>query len=87
MTKYDLVFLLNQEDELKNLQNLVTSLSGKLLEEKTLGKKNLVYPIKKNGSANFYQWKLELDSTKLNEFKKKLSFNDVVIRYLLLKEE
>lgn len=87
MTKYEFVFLLNQEDELKNLQNLVTSLSGKLLEEKTLGKKNLVYPIKKNSSANFYQWKLELEPSKLNELNKKLSFNDVLIRYLLLKDD
>jgi small subunit ribosomal protein S6 len=85
MNRYDFVFLLNDEEELKNIKEAVRSTSGKLVEEKSWGKKNLAYPIKKNTSAGFFEWALEMETAALAEFKKKLNFNEKIIRYLLLK--
>lgn len=85
MSQYEFVFLLNEKDELKNLKDFIVSFSGKVVEEKTLGKKNLAYPIKKQSSADFYEWKIQLNQDKLNEFKKKVGFNEKLLRYLLLK--
>lgn len=87
MNRYEFVFLLNDEEELKNIKELVKSASGKLLEEKSWGKKTLAYPVKKNSSANFFEWILEMENVAIADFKKKLNFNEKLIRYLLLKAE
>ncbi len=85
MSEYEFVFLLNEKEELKKLKEFVTSLSGKVTEEKVLGQKNLAYPIKKQTSADFYEWRVQLQEDKLTEFKKKIGFNEKLLRYLLLK--
>ena len=87
MNEYDFVFLLNEKEKLKKLKEFVTSLSGKVTEEKTLGKKDLAYPIKKQASADFYEWRLQMSKDKLTEFKKKVGLNEKLLRYLLLKVE
>lgn len=84
MSKYDFTFLLNEEEQLKIIKDLITSLKGKLTKEDNWGKKILVYPIKKNHTANFYNWTIELEKNQMKEFKKKLNFNEKIIRYLIL---
>ncbi len=84
MSAYDFVFLLNQEEELGNLKALITSLEGTVQEENQHGTKALAYPIKKLMEASLYQWKISMPKNKVTEFKKKLGFNEVLIRYLLL---
>ncbi len=71
MTRYEFVFLLNDEEEIKNIKDIVKSISGKLLEEKKWGKKALAYPIAKNNSADFYEWFLEMGEESIADFKRK----------------
>lgn len=85
MNKYEFTFLLNQEEELAKIKELITSLKGKIISEENWGKKNLSYKIKKNSVANFYHWIIEFSPKQIKEFKKKLNFNDKLIRYLILK--
>ncbi|KKQ01774.1 MAG: 30S ribosomal protein S6 [Candidatus Roizmanbacteria bacterium GW2011_GWA2_36_23] len=80
---YELTFLLNHEEELDNIKILVQSFSGKLETEEKWGKKSLAYPIKRNTSANFYHWVFEMEEKNIVEFRKKLNFNEKIIRYLL----
>lgn len=87
MSNYDFVFLLNEDKELPNIKQLITTLKGKVLEENKIGDKRLAYPIKKNSTAKMYEWTMELEPSKLEEFKKKLNFNEKLLRYLLLKVE
>ena len=87
MNEYEFVFLLNEKEELKKLKEFVASLSGKVTEEKSLGKKDLAYPIKKQDSADFYEWRFQMSKDKLTEFKKKVGLNEKLLRYLLLKVE
>lgn len=84
---YQFTFLLNQEEELKQIKDLIVSLSGKIIREENWGKKTLSYPIKNNRIANFYNWTIELETNKMKEFKKKLSFNEKLLRYLILNSE
>ncbi len=84
---YDLTFLLNEESELENIRKLIEFLSGKILEEEKWGKKTLAYRIKKNTTAEFYCWKFEMEQKKINELRKKLNFNEKLLRYLLLNSE
>jgi len=83
--KYEITFLLNEEEELKNLSDLVTSLKGKIIKEEKWGKKTLAYAIKKTTSVDFYNWTIEMSQKNVGEFKRKLGFNEKLIRFLLLK--
>lgn len=85
--KYELTFLLNEEKELSVLKELLKSLDAKLLEEAAWGKKTLIYPIKKQPAASFYHWKLEINKKQVAELRKKLNYNEKLIRYLLLVAE
>lgn len=85
MSAYELTFLLNEEAEIKNLKDLLTSLSIKVTEEKNWGKRTLSYPIKKQDSANYYTWSIDADTIHIKELKNKLNFNEKLMRYLLLK--
>ena len=87
MTQYELTFLLNEEAELKNLKELVSSLKGKVTKEDKWGERQLAFPIKKLDKAVFYNWQLSLEPDQLAELKKKLNFNEKLVRYLLLKRE
>jgi small subunit ribosomal protein S6 len=87
MNKYEFTFLLPDEKEVENIKQLLESLEGKVVEEQKWGKKLLVYPINKQTSAHFTTWQIEMKPSKLTEFKKKLNFNETLLRYLLLKVE
>ena len=84
MTQYDLTFLLNEEAELKTLKELVASLDGKLVKEEKWGERTLAYPIKGLYKAHYYQWRIEMPKTNAMELRKRLQFNEKLIRYLLL---
>jgi len=85
--KYELTFLLNEESELKKLKELLKTLDIKLLAEESWGKKTLAYAIKKQLTATYYNWKLDIKRTQIAELKKRLNYNEVLIRYLLLAVE
>lgn len=87
MSQYSLTFLLNEEAELKVLKELVTSLDGVIKKEEKWGEKPLAYPIKNINSAHYYQWSIEVEKSKILELKKKLNYNEKLIRYLLLAVE
>lgn len=87
MEKYELTFLLENEEELKTLANLLKSLTGKLVDEKKWGKLPLAYPVDKLESANYFTWTINIDNKKVAELKKKLNFNEKLMRYLLLKKD
>ena len=82
---YELTLLLPEEAETKNIKDLVISLKGKIEKEDSWGKKTLVYPIKKHTSLYFFHWLIDIKQNKIIELKKKLNFNEKLIRYLLLK--
>ncbi|MBI1863239.1 30S ribosomal protein S6 [Candidatus Microgenomates bacterium] len=84
---YNFIFLTNQQEELNRLKELISSLEGSVNEEKQMGTKTLAYPINKIESADYYEWTLTMPVTRMTEFKKKLGFEDNLIRYLLLTKE
>lgn len=85
MIKYEITFLLPEEAEAKNLKDLIASLNGKIEKEDQWGKRNLAYPINKKASAFYFHWLIEINQSNVAELKKKLNFNEKLIRYLLLK--
>lgn len=84
MQQYELTFLLPGESEIHSLKEIVSSLEGKIIKEDKWGEKTLSYPIKKKVKAYYYQWIIQLSQNKAMELRKKLQFNEKLIRYLLL---
>lgn len=84
---YSFIFLLNEEKNLPELKKLLGTLEGKVVKELPVSKKTLAYPIQKQESATMYEWELDINGSKVEELKKKLSFNPLVLRYLLLKQD
>ena len=87
MNKYEFNFLMVDEKDQKGLKDLISSFSGKILDEKKHGLKKFAYEIKKQKEASLYQWLVQLDLDKVSEFKKKIGFEGKVLRYLMLKSE
>lgn len=85
MTKYEMTLLLPEEAESIEINKYITSLEGKIEKEEKWGKKMLAYPIKKNTSAYYIYYILDIEENKVKELKKQLNFNEKLIRYLLLK--
>ena len=85
--KYELTFLTKEETELKNVKELIESFRGKVVKEEKWGEKTFAYSIKKNHTALFYNFLFEVDKKNVSELKKKLNFNDKILRYLLLIRE
>ena len=84
--KYTLTFLLNGEEELKTLKSLLESFKAKLVKEEDWGEKNLAYQIRKLYRSHYYHWQFEIDDEKINELRRKLDFDEKLVRYLLLKD-
>jgi ribosomal protein S6 len=82
---YELTFLLNEESELKSIKSLLESLEGKIVNERSWGELPLAYSIKKQHQAKYFTWKIDIATNKILEFKRKLNFNEKLLRYLLLK--
>ncbi len=82
--KYELTFLVNEKEELKNIKDLITAQKGKIVKEEDWGEKTLSFAIKNNGKAHFYNYVLEMEKSQVLELKKKLNFNEKLLRYLLL---
>lgn len=84
MTKYELTFLLKKSEDAEKIKQLLTSEEGKIIKEENWGEKTLAYPIKKNHTAFFYNWLIEIPKNKINSLRKKLNFEEKILRYLLL---
>jgi len=85
MSKYEFTFLLPDEAEVESIRSLITSLNGKISDEVKWGKRELSYPMKKLYEAFYITWQLDIAPKQLTELKKKLNFNEKLLRYLLLK--
>ncbi|MBI3620173.1 30S ribosomal protein S6 [Candidatus Roizmanbacteria bacterium] len=87
MSLYEITFLLNEDSELNAVKELISSHGGKIAKENDWGVKRLSYPIKKDRTAHFYNWEFSLEKKNVQELKRKLNFNERLIRYLVLEIE
>ncbi len=87
MTKYELTLLLKKSEEVDLIKQLLTSNGVNIIKEEKWGEKTLAYPIKKNRTAFFYNFLIEIPKEKVNNLKRKLNFEEKILRYLLLVTE
>ncbi len=94
MTKYEIMFIVKStldEETIKktseDLQKLINKKPSKVIEFKEMGRKKLAYPIKKEVSGYYYVMNVEVTNDTLQEFDRKVSINENVLRHLIIKVE
>jgi small subunit ribosomal protein S6 len=89
MNSYELVFILKEDkdDILNKIRQIILDLKGEIISEEKWGKKNFAYLIKRISSGYYFLWRLNVTKDKILELKKKLDFEEDIIRYLLLVEQ
>jgi len=90
MSKYELMTMAHGskgEDTAKKIsleiQKIITSLGGSLVDSNFWGKRKLSYKIKQETEGYYDVMVFEMDSAKIAEFKSKLNLIEALVRYLI----
>ena len=84
---FEFTFLVDEPSALKQVEKALGEATGKKISENFWGKRLLSYSIDKKTSAEYYTWLIQIDPHKIDELKRKLNFEKLVIRYILLTAE
>jgi len=92
LLKYEVVVLFdsaNSQEKIdlakKEVESLVESFGGKVLEKDDIGYMETLYNIGSSSNPYFYSILVELNGEQNKEFKRKLSIVPIVVRYKLFK--
>ncbi len=87
MDTYEITYLVESEDKAKAVAQLISSTGATYKETKDWGERELAYAINKLSKARYYTGLIETIPTNIAEINKKLNFSDVLIRFLIVKQE
>ena len=87
MNTYEFTFLVSETEATKKLEKALESFKGKKLDETSWGKRLFAYPINKKTDAHYFTWNIHIEPSDIAEFKKKLQYDKLVIRYLLMEKD
>lgn len=92
MNKYEIMFIIKstlEEEERKKiadeLQGIFKSNNSKVINFRNLGIKRFAYPINKQVNGNYFLMQVETTTEIINEFKRRISINENVVRHLIIK--
>ena len=66
-----------------SIKDLISALSGKVLDSTALGKRKLAYTIKHEKDAYYDVMQFELDPSSVAKFRSKLNLTEGLLRYLI----
>ena len=94
MNKYEIMFIVRpdmEEAEIKktaeNMKKVLTEQKAKILEEKSMGQKELAYEIKKFNTGYYYLYVVEASKEAVAEFDRVARINENLLRHLIVKVE
>ena len=94
MNKYEIMFIVRpdmEEAEIKKtadaMKKVLTDAKAKILEEKTMGQRELAYEIKKFTTGYYYLFVVEADKEAEQEFNRVARINESLLRHLIVKVE
>ncbi|MCA9371907.1 30S ribosomal protein S6 [Candidatus Woesebacteria bacterium] len=87
MNTYEITFLVNDKKAADTFKKAVTALKGKITNDEYIGERLLAYPIGKEAKAHYYSINVDMPHEALDELKKKMQLEPIVMRYLVLKTE
>ena len=92
MNKFEVVILLSHEttsqginDDIKLFKDLITSNTGKIVNEEDWGLRELSYNILKFKKAFYKFFQIEISSDSIDKIKKNLNQSDNFLRHLFIK--
>lgn len=92
MNKFEVVILLSPEttsqginDDIKLFKDLITSNTGKIINEEDWGLRELSYNILKFKKAFYKFFQIEISSDSIDKIKKNLNQSDNFLRHLFIK--
>ena len=95
MNKYEIMFIVKSDldeetrkNEVKALENILTSNKSTITLSKELGQKEFAYEIKKMKSGYYYLYNIETSTdASIKEFDRVAGIDENVVRHLVLKIE
>lgn len=94
MTKYEIMFIVRpdmEEAEIKNtaeaMKKVLTDAKANILEEKSMGQKELAYEINKYNTGYYYLLIVEASKEAEQEFNRVARINENLLRHLIVKVE
>lgn len=79
---YEITYI--SKDENDSVKKIIESAEGKIIFNKSLGRKKFVYPIKHETAGFYTTIVFELDGQKLSQLDKELRMNQEILRYLTI---
>ena len=73
------------ETAIKNIENNIVNLKGKIIKTEKLGRKKLAYEVKKYRDGFYASTYFELDPQSIKKLKRTMKLNDNVIRELTIR--
>ena len=94
MRKYEIMFIVRpdmEETEIKTvadeMKKVLTDGNANVLEEKSMGQKELAYEINKFQTGYYYLYIVEANSDSVKEFDRVARINERLLRHLIVKVE
>lgn len=94
MNKYEITFIVKpdmEEAEIKKtadmMKKVLTDKKAKIVEEKSMGQKELAYEINKFKTGYYFFYVVESNSEAIDEFNRVTKINENIIRHLIVKVE
>lgn len=94
MNKYEIMFIVKpdlEETSIKNeaesLKKVLTNLEAKIVEEKTMGQRELAYEIKKYKNGYYFLFVVEGSHEAIKEFDRLAGINENILRHLIIRKE
>ncbi|CAL4043990.1 30S ribosomal protein S6 [Buchnera aphidicola (Anoecia corni)] len=90
MKYYEIVIMIHPDksDKVKNFisnyDKFIVEKQGKIHRTEDWGRRQLAYPIKKLQKAHYILMNIELNSNYINDVRKKIQFDNFVIRHLIM---
>ena len=92
MNKYEMMFIVkaNADEKAiantaKSLKDVITSMKGKVTDEKDLGSKELAYPVKKETVGYYFVYNFEANAETVAELDRKARIDESVLRHLIIR--
>lgn len=93
MRHYEVVFMVHPDQStqvpamLERYQSIITKDGGKVHRLEDWGRRQLAYPINKVHKAHYILMNIECDKTALSELENSFTYNDAVLRNLILSRD
>ena len=93
MRHYEIVFLVHPDQSeqvpamVEKYQSMITSTGGLIHRSEDWGRRQLAHPIKKAHKAHYLLMNVECSHEVITEMTTAFSFNDAVLRYLVLNQK